>query len=247
LSIELASTDEAVSMLLAGKADLAAVFNLPPRREFHVLWRDELPLGCVVAAGHPQAEVHYVGTERGVETRLVPPTGFPYTFLDVAGLQRRLTPKNVWRNLALPWRLWRSVRAAKALLRALQPKVVVNLGGYGSFPATWAARRLGVPYVVVSYDRRRAGVEADGEACGGVRVAFEVALPMPSTPAPVRGEMVPSTGPRPMTTARRELGLPDRFVVGVVCDRWPPGQRGRGRDGGAPGRPQRPGRLPRGG
>jgi len=56
LSIELASTDEAVSMLLAGKADLAAVFNLPPRREFHVLWRDELPLGCVVAAGHPLAQ-----------------------------------------------------------------------------------------------------------------------------------------------------------------------------------------------
>ena len=41
---------------------------------------------ALVAAGHPQAEVHYVGTERGVETRLVPPTGFPYTFLDVAGL-----------------------------------------------------------------------------------------------------------------------------------------------------------------
>lgn len=57
LSVELASPDDAVSALLAGKADLAAVFNLPPRREFLALWRGELPLGCVVAAGHPLAQM----------------------------------------------------------------------------------------------------------------------------------------------------------------------------------------------
>lgn len=56
LSIELASPDEAASALLAAKADLAAVFNLPPRREFGVLWREELPLGCIVAPQHPLAQ-----------------------------------------------------------------------------------------------------------------------------------------------------------------------------------------------
>ena len=176
---------------------------------------------ALVAAGHPQAEVHYVGTERGVETRLVPPTGFPYTFLDVAGLQRRLTPKNVWRNLALPLRLWRSVRAAKALLRAVQPKVVVNLGGYGSFPATWAARRLGIPYVVVSYDRRPGLVsKLMAKRAAVCAVAFEgSALPHAEhTGAPVRGEMVRLDRAAARDAARTELGLPhDRFVVGVMC------------------------------
>lgn len=55
LSIELASPDDAVAALVAGKADLAAVFNLAPRRELLTLWRAELPLGCIVAPGHPLA------------------------------------------------------------------------------------------------------------------------------------------------------------------------------------------------
>ncbi len=55
LSIELGSSDDAVAALLGGKADVAAVFNLPPRRELHTLWSAELPLGCIVAPGHALA------------------------------------------------------------------------------------------------------------------------------------------------------------------------------------------------
>jgi UDP-N-acetylglucosamine--N-acetylmuramyl-(pentapeptide) pyrophosphoryl-undecaprenol N-acetylglucosamine transferase len=176
---------------------------------------------ALVDAGHPRESVHYVGTERGVETRLVPPTGFPHTFLDVAGLQRSLTPASVWRNLALPLRVWRSVRAAKRLLRGLQPQVVVNLGGYGSFPATWAARRLRIPYVVVSYDRRPGLVSKLMAPRAAVcAVAFEgSSLPHAEhTGAPVRGELVRLDRTAAREAAREELGLPaDRFVVGVVC------------------------------
>ena len=55
LSIELATPDDAEVALMGGKADLAAIFNLAPRRELLVLWKAELPLGCVVAPGHPLA------------------------------------------------------------------------------------------------------------------------------------------------------------------------------------------------
>lgn len=55
LEIEITTPDEAVNVLLSGKAELAAVFNLPPRRELHLLWQCELPLGCVVAPHHPLA------------------------------------------------------------------------------------------------------------------------------------------------------------------------------------------------
>ena len=68
---------------------------------------------ALVAAGHPAGSVHYVGTERGLETRLLPPTGHPYTFLDVVGLQRSISR----RNLAFLPKLFGAVRAAKALLR----------------------------------------------------------------------------------------------------------------------------------
>ncbi|HEX2013198.1 MAG TPA: LysR family transcriptional regulator [Roseateles sp.] len=64
LSIETASSDEAVAALLAGKADVAAIFNLPPRRELLSLWSAELPLGCVVAPGHALATARTVSLQQ---------------------------------------------------------------------------------------------------------------------------------------------------------------------------------------
>ncbi len=56
LAVEVASTDEVVAELLGGRLDLAVVFNLSPRRELHTLWSAPLPLGCIVAPGHPLAQ-----------------------------------------------------------------------------------------------------------------------------------------------------------------------------------------------
>ena len=60
LSIELATPDDAEVALMGGKADLAVIFNLAPRRELLVLWKSELPLGCVVAPGHALAQCESV-------------------------------------------------------------------------------------------------------------------------------------------------------------------------------------------
>ncbi len=176
---------------------------------------------ALVAAGHDRSTVHYVGTARGVETRLLPPTGFPHTLLDISGLRRSLHPRDLWSTARLPWRAWRALRGARRLLRELRPQVVVNFGGYGSFPATWAARRLGIPYVVVSYDRRPGLVSKllapRATVCA---VAFEgSSLPHAEhTGAPVRGELVRLDRGVARDAARAELGLPaDRFVVAVVC------------------------------
>nr|WP_145550879.1 LysR family transcriptional regulator [Variovorax boronicumulans] len=63
LSVNLGSTDEALGALMAGTADIAAVFNLPPRREVLPLWRAELPFGCVVAPNHPLATARSVSLQ----------------------------------------------------------------------------------------------------------------------------------------------------------------------------------------
>ena len=49
----------------------------------------------LVARGVPPEQVHYVGSARGIETRLVPEAGFPLTVLPGRGIQRRLTLENV--------------------------------------------------------------------------------------------------------------------------------------------------------
>ncbi|MCC8934129.1 MULTISPECIES: LysR family transcriptional regulator [Rhizobiaceae] len=55
LEVEIASPDNALSALVAGDVDIIAAFNLSPRRDVHVLWSADLPLGCVVAPGHELA------------------------------------------------------------------------------------------------------------------------------------------------------------------------------------------------
>ena len=105
---------------------------------------------ALVARGHERDSIHYVGATRGVERRLLPPTGYDSTLLDVTGLQRSMSI----RNLAFFPKLVASTWQARRLIRELSPKVIVNVGGYASFPATAAALLNRVPYVVVSYDRR---------------------------------------------------------------------------------------------
>ena len=89
---------------------------------------------ALVDRGHAVEEIHYVGALRGIETRLVPPTGFPHTFLDVVGVQRGMARS----NLSFPTKLARAERAAAVLLRRLRPRVVVSVGGYASLPAVLA-------------------------------------------------------------------------------------------------------------
>ncbi len=172
---------------------------------------------ALVAAGHAKDRIHYVGTQRGVESRLAPESGFPFTLLDVVGLQRSFSR----RNLAFVPKLWRSTREARTLLRRIRPAVVVNVGGYGSFPATWAARRLGIPYVVVSYDRRPGLVsKVMARRAAACAVAFEGStLPRAElTGAPVRQELITLDRAAARNDARAALDLPvDRFVVAVMC------------------------------
>ncbi|MEO7429885.1 MAG: undecaprenyldiphospho-muramoylpentapeptide beta-N-acetylglucosaminyltransferase [Acidimicrobiales bacterium] len=99
---------------------------------------------AIVEAGHPAAAVHYVGSERGIEARIVPPTGYPMTLLPGRGIQRRLTTA----NLAAVWGLLVAMARAVRLVRRLRPSVVVAVGGYASVAVAFAAIVWRVPIVV---------------------------------------------------------------------------------------------------
>ena len=170
---------------------------------------------ALVARGHDRATIHYVGTTRGVERRLLPPTGYDYTLLDVVGLQRRLS----LRNLAFIPKLLRSTYRAIKLIRRLSPKVVVNVGGYASVPATVAAMLCRIPVVVVSYDRRP-GLVSKLAARRAVACAVAFAgstLPRATlTGAPVRQEVLAVDRLRDRQQALSQLDLADdRFVLAV--------------------------------
>lgn len=173
---------------------------------------------ALVERGHDRRTILYMGASRGVETTLVPPTGTPAVFDDVIGLQRSW--RNWRSNLGFLPRLWRARRRSIRRFRTDRPSVVVSVGGYASLPAVLAARRVGVPIVVVSYDRRpgRASRVTSRFATVSTTAFADSSLPRSvHCGAPVRAEIrrLDRVGER--SGARERLGLPsDRFVVIVV-------------------------------
>ncbi len=87
------------------------------------------------------AEVRFVGTARGLETRLVPEAGFPLELIHVGQLKNVSVMTRLRTLTDLPRGLLRCV----ALLRSYRPQVVVGVGGYASGPAMMAAILLGIP------------------------------------------------------------------------------------------------------
>jgi UDP-N-acetylglucosamine--N-acetylmuramyl-(pentapeptide) pyrophosphoryl-undecaprenol N-acetylglucosamine transferase len=87
------------------------------------------------------AEVLFVGTARGMETRLVPESGFALRLVDVGPLKNVSLLTRLRTLLDLP----RSVFACKRLIREFKPDVVFGVGGYASGPAMAAALLLKVP------------------------------------------------------------------------------------------------------
>ena len=66
---------------------------------------------------HPDAEIHFAGRQKGMEYGLVSKAGYAFHPIEVNGIQRRLTPKNIARNLVALWHLALSGPRAGAILR----------------------------------------------------------------------------------------------------------------------------------
>ena len=169
----------------------------------------------LVARGHLPETLHFVGAERGIESRLVPEAGFAITLLPGRGLQRRLTFQNVAAAFGLVVALARAI----ALVRRRRPAVVLALGGFASAACALAAVLWRVPLVLADQNAR-AGASNRLVA----RFARAAAVPFDETDLPgavvtgnpVREEILAVAADRDPAAARRTLGLPDGRTVVVV-------------------------------
>src|SRR5262252_1613719 len=92
----------------------------------------------------PRIPLTCLGTERGLETRLVPLRGYDLALIPPVPLPRKPTAD----LLSVPGRLAEAVRAAGEVLDRTRAQVVVGFGGYVATPAYLAARRRQIPIVV---------------------------------------------------------------------------------------------------
>jgi len=88
-----------------------------------------------------QAEVCFIGTARGMETRLVPQAGYALELIDVGQLNQVSLATKLKTLVALP----RGIFYCMRLLRNWKPQVVIGVGGYASGPAMLAALVQRVP------------------------------------------------------------------------------------------------------
>ena len=103
-----------------------------------------LALADALRRAEPGIRITCLGTERGLETRLVPMRGYDLVLIPAVPLPRSLTPE----LLSVPGRLADAVGAAAKVLDRTRARVLVGFGGYVAASAYLAARRRHVPIVV---------------------------------------------------------------------------------------------------
>ncbi|MFE9050475.1 MULTISPECIES: UDP-N-acetylglucosamine--N-acetylmuramyl-(pentapeptide) pyrophosphoryl-undecaprenol N-acetylglucosamine transferase [Streptomyces] len=103
-----------------------------------------LALAEALRRADPDAVISFIGTERGLETTLIPAAGYRLHTVDMIPFDPALGAK----RFLLPAALLRSGAQARSILRTQKAQVVVGMGGYPSAPAIVGAKMAGLPSVI---------------------------------------------------------------------------------------------------
>lgn len=93
---------------------------------------------------HKDAEFLYIGTEKGLESSLVPRENIPFRTIHITGFKRKLSVENVKTIM----RFLKGVRDSKKILLEFKPDIVIGTGGYVCGPVVYAAAKLGIPSII---------------------------------------------------------------------------------------------------
>ena len=90
---------------------------------------------ALAAAGYllqkePDAQILYVGNKGGMEERLVPQAGYEIRTVHISGFQRKLNPKNLWRNAQTVVRVFTDTAEAKRIIHEFAPVSYTHLDVY---------------------------------------------------------------------------------------------------------------------
>lgn len=96
----------------------------------------------------PTAEFMYVGAKRGLENKILPPTGIPFKTLEIQGFKRSLNLAATKDNLKTVQLFLKSIQEAKAIVKEFAPDVVIGTGGYASGAVVYAAAKLKIPTII---------------------------------------------------------------------------------------------------
>ena len=97
-----------------------------------------------VKALRPNAKILFVGALGRMEMQRVPAAGYEIKGLPICGFDR----KNLLKNLKVLYKIWKSQRMAKSIIKDFKPQVAVGVGGYASGPTLNKAAAMGIPCLI---------------------------------------------------------------------------------------------------
>ena len=103
-----------------------------------------ISIANAVKAARPGAEILFVGALGRMEMERVPEAGYPIVGLPISGFDR----KHLLRNIPVLFKIWKSRRMARKIIRDFKPDVAVGVGGYASGPTLNVCAGMGIPYLL---------------------------------------------------------------------------------------------------
>jgi len=97
-----------------------------------------------VKAMRPDAKILFVGALGRMEMQRVPAAGYEIIGLPICGFDR----KNLLKNIKVLYKIWKSQRMAKKIIKDFRPQVAVGVGGYASGPTLNKAAAMGIPCLI---------------------------------------------------------------------------------------------------
>ncbi len=96
----------------------------------------------------PNAEILFVGANGKMEMERVPTAGYRIEGLNIVGFQRKISLKNIWHNIKLPFKILDSMHTVRRILKDFQPDVAIGFGGFASGPTLRAAAQMSIPTIL---------------------------------------------------------------------------------------------------
>ena len=107
-----------------------------------------LAIASIIKDHREDAEFLYAGTPTGMESRLVPMEHIEFAPIKVSGFQRKLSIKNVGRNIRAAAYLTTAGHRAKQIINGFKPDIVIGTGGYVSGPIVFEAAKMKIPTLI---------------------------------------------------------------------------------------------------
>lgn len=93
---------------------------------------------------NPEATFLYIGTENGLESKIVPKAGIPFKSIEISGFKRKLSVDNVKTII----RFLKGTSESKQYIKEFNPDIVLGTGGYVCGPVVYAASKMNIPTII---------------------------------------------------------------------------------------------------